>query len=157
MNAVPTAEGAIQLAMEELPVTIDGAKCLITGYGRVGRTLSKRLVSLGAQVTVAARKFADLAWAKSTGCETLELENLADAGDFDVIFNTVPVMLFGRGYPQGHGKETLLIDLASPAGRRGLQRGGGDADQDHLGTVPAGARGAQDGRGDHQEDDSQYD
>ena len=35
MNAVPTAEGAIQLAMEELPVTIDGAKCLITGYGRV--------------------------------------------------------------------------------------------------------------------------
>lgn len=31
MNAVPTAEGAIQLAMEELPITIDGSKCLITG------------------------------------------------------------------------------------------------------------------------------
>lgn len=116
MNAVPTAEGAIQLAMEELPVTIDGAKCLITGYGRVGRTLSKRLVSLGAQVTVAARKFADLAWAKSTGCETLELENLADAGDFDVIFNTVPVMLFGRDILKGMEKETLLIDLASRPG-----------------------------------------
>ena len=116
MNAVPTAEGAIQLAMEELPVTIDGAKCLITGYGRVGRTLSKRLVSLGAQVTVAARKFEDLAWAKSTGCETLELENLADAGDFDVIFNTVPVMLFGRDILKGMEKETLLIDLASRPG-----------------------------------------
>ena len=116
MNAVPTAEGAIQLAMEELPVTIDGSKCLITGYGRVGRTLSTRLVSLGAQVTVAARKFADLAWAKSVGCETLELENLANAGDFDVIFNTVPVMLFGRDILKGMEKETLLIDLASRPG-----------------------------------------
>ena len=30
-NAVPTAEGAVQLAMEELPVTIAGAQCLVTG------------------------------------------------------------------------------------------------------------------------------
>ena len=38
-NSVPTAEGAIQLAMEETPITISGARCLITGYGRIGRTL----------------------------------------------------------------------------------------------------------------------
>lgn len=38
-NSVPTAEGAIQLAMEELPITISGARCLITGYGRVGQAL----------------------------------------------------------------------------------------------------------------------
>ncbi len=116
MNAVPTAEGAIQLAMEELPVTIDGSKCLITGFGRVGRTLSKRLVSLGARVTVAARKFADLAWAKSQGCDTIEMEALAKAGDFDVIFNTVPVMLFGKEILKGMEKDTLLIDLASRPG-----------------------------------------
>ena len=116
MNAVPTAEGAIQLAMEELPVTIDGSKCLITGFGRVGRTLSKRLVSLGARVTVAARKFADLAWAKSQGCDTIEMEALAKAGDFDAIFNTVPVMLFGKEILKGMEKDTLLIDLASRPG-----------------------------------------
>lgn len=39
-NSVPTAEGAIQLAMEELPITISGARCLITGYGRVGQALA---------------------------------------------------------------------------------------------------------------------
>lgn len=116
MNAVPTAEGAIQLAMEELPITIDGSKCLVTGYGRVGRTLSKRLISLGAHVTVAARKFADLAWAKAAGCDTLEIDNLAEAGDFDVIFNTVPVLLFGRDILKEMDKETLLIDLASRPG-----------------------------------------
>lgn len=116
MNAVPTAEGAIQLAMEELPVTIDGSKCLITGFGRVGRTLSERLVSLGARVTVAARKFADLAWAKSQGCDTIEMEALAKAGDFDVIFNTVPFMLFGKEILKGMEKDTLLIDLASRPG-----------------------------------------
>ncbi len=116
MNAVPTAEGAIQLAMEELPVTIDGARCLITGFGRVGRTLSERLVSLGARVTVAARKFADLAWAKSQGCDTVEMEFLAKAGDFDVIFNTVPVMLFNKEILKGIEKDTLLIDLASRPG-----------------------------------------
>lgn len=116
MNAVPTAEGAIQLAMEELPITIDGSKCLITGFGRVGRTLSERLVSLGARVTVAARKFADLAWAKSQGCDTIEMEALAKAGDFDVIFNTVPVMLFGKEILKGMEKDTLLIDLASRPG-----------------------------------------
>ena len=116
MNAVPTAEGAIQLAMEELPVTIDGSKCLITGFGRVGRTLSKRLVSLGARVTVAARKFADLAWAKSQGCDTIEMEAHAKPGDFDVIFNTVPVMLFGKEILKGMEKDTLLIDLASRPG-----------------------------------------
>ena len=66
-NAVPTSEGAIQLAMEELPVTINGANCLITGYGRIGRVLSHLLIALGAHVTVAARKFADLSWAESQG------------------------------------------------------------------------------------------
>lgn len=36
-NAVPTAEGAVQLAMEQMPVTIHGARVLITGFGGLGR------------------------------------------------------------------------------------------------------------------------
>ena len=35
LNSVPTSEGAIQLAMEELPTTIYGMNVLITGFGRV--------------------------------------------------------------------------------------------------------------------------
>ena len=115
-NSVPTAEGAIQLAMEETPITISGARCLITGYGRIGRTLARLLVALGADVTVAARKFADLAWATTQGCAVVEMEHMADAGDFDVIFNTVPVMLFDRELLTKMDRGTLLIDLASRPG-----------------------------------------
>ena len=54
-NAVPTAEGALALAMNELPVTISGAKAAVLGYGRIGRILAAKLKALGAEVTVAAR------------------------------------------------------------------------------------------------------
>lgn len=115
-NAVPTAEGAVQLAMEELPITISGSRCLITGYGRVGRNLSRLLTALGAHVTVAARRYADLAWADTRGCATVELKHLSEAGDFDVIFNTVPAMIFDYEHLKDIDKNTLLIDLASKPG-----------------------------------------
>ena len=66
-NAVPTAEGAIQIAMEQLPITIHGARVLVVGFGRVGRALAQRLAALGARVTVAARRYESLAWAQATG------------------------------------------------------------------------------------------
>lgn len=116
LNAVPTAEGAIQLAMEELPTTIHGSHCLITGYGRIGRILSRLLVTMGAHVTVAARHFSDLAWAESMGCTTVELAHLTQAGDFDVIFNTVPACIFDQQVLSRLDKNTLLIDLASAPG-----------------------------------------
>lgn len=116
MNAVPTAEGAIQLAMEELPVTIQGARCLITGFGRVAKTLTRLLIALGAQVTVAARKCADLAWARTEGCSAIEISQLSKAGEYDVIFNTVPVLLFDKAILKDMEKSTLLIDLASRPG-----------------------------------------
>ena len=102
--------------MEELPVTINGANCLITGYGRIGKTLSRLLILLGANVTVAARKFSDLSWAEAQGCASIEMSQLQNAGDFDVIFNTVPVMLFDKDILSGLNQNTLLIDLASRPG-----------------------------------------
>jgi dipicolinate synthase subunit A len=120
LNSVPTAEGAVQLAMEELPITISGARCLITGYGRVGKALARLLAAMGARVTVAARSCADRAWAGTQGCDTMELRQLADtsmgAGAFDVIFNTVPAQLFDRTLLKTLDANTLLIDLASRPG-----------------------------------------
>ncbi len=115
-NAVPTAEGAIQLAMEELPITLHGANCLVTGYGRVGRALADRLLRLGAVVTVAARRCAALAEAASAGCIPLPLAELPRAGVFDVVFNTVPSELFDRALLEITDRGTLFIDLASKPG-----------------------------------------
>lgn len=60
-NAVPTAEAAMQIAMQELPVTLHGLPCLILGAGRLSQAMQPRLRAMGAEVTVAARRFDDLA------------------------------------------------------------------------------------------------
>ena len=45
--------------MEATDRTLHGSRCLIIGYGRIGRLLADRLLSLGAEVTVSARKYGD--------------------------------------------------------------------------------------------------
>ena len=115
-NAVPTAEGAVQLAMEELPITLRGAHCLVTGYGRVARVLSRLLAAIGGHVTVAVRKCEQAAWAQAEGYDTVDIRQLESVGDFDVVFNTVPALLFTRSVLEKMNRETLLIDLASRPG-----------------------------------------
>ena len=36
-NAVPTAQGVIKIAMENMKITLHGARCAVTGYGRYAR------------------------------------------------------------------------------------------------------------------------
>ena len=79
-NAVPTAEGAIEIAIAETPFTIHGSKSLVLGYGKIGKILSKDLYALGAQTYVEARKYADLAMIEGHGYEPLPLDNFTDFG-----------------------------------------------------------------------------
>lgn len=116
LNAVPTAEGAVQLAMEEMPITLRGSRCLITGYGRIGRVLAQLLCAFGAHVTVAARRCSDRAWAQAQGCRTITTEKLTESGRYDVIFNTVPYKLFTKEVLEALDRGTLIIDLASRPG-----------------------------------------
>jgi len=44
LNTIPTAEGALQVAMEESDITLHGSNCLVIGYGRIGKVLSKMLL-----------------------------------------------------------------------------------------------------------------
>lgn len=55
-NAVATAEGVIAELVSNSPYNIEGAKILVTGYGKCGRAAACRLKSLGARVTVLARR-----------------------------------------------------------------------------------------------------
>ena len=115
-NAVPTAEGAVQLAMEELPVTVAGASCLVTGFGRIGKTLCRLLTALGADVTVAARRCSDRALARTVGCTAMPLTALGEMGNFDVVFNTVPAPIFNETVLRELSPSVLIIDLASRPG-----------------------------------------
>lgn len=117
LNSIPTAEGAIQIAMEELPVTIHGARCLVLGYGRVGRYLAHDLKALGADVSVCARKHADLAWVRAMGGHGVPLNGLSEClGSFDAVFNTVPAMLLTETLLARLRGDCLVIDLASKPG-----------------------------------------
>lgn len=121
LNALITAEGALQIAMEELPITLHGSRCLITGNGRISKLLSRMLYALGAKVTIAARKPADLAWGEAAGCHTVPLKELArDMEDCDVLFNTVPVPILGEGQLRLLKPDCLIVELASPPG--GLEK-----------------------------------
>ena len=116
-NAVPTAEGAVQLAMEELPITLHGARVLVVGFGRLGRALAPRLAGLGARVSVAARKYADLAWAESFGFGTEHTGQLAPwLCGYDLVLNTVPARVLGEAELAELRPDCLVIDLASKPG-----------------------------------------
>ncbi len=117
LNAVPTAEGAIQIAMEETPHTIHNSNCLVIGNGRIGKILAKMLYGIGAKVTVSARKQRDLAQAQSFGYSPIPLWELHDfIGNFDIVFNTVPTMILDSGLISKLNKRCLIIDLASKPG-----------------------------------------
>ena len=115
-NAVPTAEGAACIAMQEFPGTLNGSRCLITGFGRVGKTLALMLRGIGAKVTVSARRQSDLAWIESCGCNSVLTEHICEGNSYDIIFNTVPAVLFNRRVLSRVKGKPLLIDLASPPG-----------------------------------------
>ncbi len=116
-NAVPTAEGAIQIALEEMPVTLHGSRALVIGYGRLGRALAPRLAGLGARVSVAARKYADLAWAEGFGFATEHTGELRGwLCGYDLIVNTVPAPVLGEAELGELKGECVVIDLASLPG-----------------------------------------
>ncbi len=125
-NSIPTAEGAIGIAVNELPITIWGSRVVITGYGRVARTLAQKLKLLGAEVTAAARSVRDLAWAESDGCRTVKLEEYRKTpAEADIIFNTVPAMVFDREVLAKLSKHTLIVELASGACGVDVKHAGG--------------------------------
>ena len=116
-NAVPTAEGALQIAMEELPITLHGARALVIGYGRLGRLLAQRLSALGARVSVASRRFDHLAWAEAFGWGGERTGQLGGwLCGYDLVINTAPARVLGREELADLKEGALVIDLASKPG-----------------------------------------
>ena len=122
MNAVPTAEGTLEIIMREQPRTIFGSAVLLTGFGRISKVLAKYLITLGAEVTVTARRYSDLAWAEIAGCKTAHLSKLDDLLEkFDVIINTVLARIFDTGSLKRLKNDCLVVDLASKTGLEDIE------------------------------------
>ena len=107
LNAVPTAEGCLELLLRLRERTIWESGFLVLGYGRVGRAVARRLVLLGGRVTVAARSPGRAA--PLTALPTL-------LPGFDAVINTIPAPVLPRALLQQLPGGALIIDLASLPG-----------------------------------------
>ncbi len=117
LNAIPSAEGAIQLAMEKLPITIHDSNSFVLGFGRLGKTLARMLRGIGANTTVVARKRADLARIFEIGYRPVHCSQLHQViAEADVIFNSVPALILDEKMLSLMRKDTLIIDLAASPG-----------------------------------------
>ena len=126
LNAVPTAEGCLELLLRLRQRTIWESDFLVLGYGRVGRAVARRLGLLGGRVTVAARSAEQRANARCAGCRAAPLTALPRLlPEFDAVINTIPAPVLPRALLQKLPGGALIIDLASlPGGHRFCRRRG---------------------------------
>ena len=117
LNAIPTAEGAIQVAMEEMRTTIHGSNALVLGYGRIGKSLSRMLYGIGANLFVEARSYSDLAWIKNFGYKPVHIKELEYfLPKMDVVFNTIPHIVLDEALLLKLNKKAIIIEVASKPG-----------------------------------------
>ena len=117
LNAIPTAEGAIQTAMENSFKTIFNSNCLVLGYGRCGKILANMLKGIGANVDVTYRKDEDFAYINTYGLNSINLYKIKDnINKYDFIFNTIPYEILNKEILNYINKNTIIIDLASAPG-----------------------------------------
>lgn len=113
-NAVPTAEAAVSLAIENTVFTLQNAKCVITGYGRISKVLARMLKAFNASVTVCVRNPIQLSQAEADGFNVIDYKSL-ERYRCNIIFNTVPSLVITESVMLGANPE-LIIDLASNPG-----------------------------------------
>ncbi|MDP4126206.1 MAG: dipicolinate synthase subunit DpsA [Bacillota bacterium] len=117
LNSIPSAEGAIQMAMEATNITIHGSESFVLGLGRFGWTLARMLKGMGAHVTGVARKASDLARAVEMGFRAVHFSELEDEiGRAEIIFNTVPHLILDGVMLEKVARDAVIVDLASIPG-----------------------------------------
>ncbi len=116
LNAIPTAEGAIELAMKNTNYTLNNSRVCVVGYGRIGKELTKRLLGLGCHVTTTARREEDLEQIRTVNATAIHTDMLAEQPPFQILFNTVPAMVIHDKVLTKQTHDTLIIDLASKPG-----------------------------------------
>ena len=119
-NAALTADCAVSVARQHLPVVWAGCPVLILGWGRIGKCLARLLQTVGAVVTVASRKESDIAMLQALGYGAEDINKLHyGLMRYRVIFNTVPAPVLSAAQTAHCRPDCLLIELASTPGIQG--------------------------------------
>ncbi|WP_436663487.1 dipicolinate synthase subunit DpsA [Alicyclobacillus acidoterrestris] len=116
-NSIPTAEGAIAIAMKETDITLHGSKTVVLGFGRCGQTLAHKMRAMGANVRVCAKHASDLARVDELALTPVPLSQIGEAvRDADIVFNTIPALVLNAGVLKEMRRECVIIDIASKPG-----------------------------------------
>lgn len=111
-NAHLTADCALRLLGERLPVAFRGCPILVIGWGRIGKCLAAMLKAWDADVTIGARKASDLGMIAALGYRAVEIKAI-DPAKYRAILNTAPAPVLACN------TDCVKIDLASRLGIEG--------------------------------------
>ncbi|KIL41388.1 dipicolinate synthase subunit A [Gordoniibacillus kamchatkensis] len=116
-NSIPTAEGALMMAIQNTDITIHGSQCMVLGFGRTGVTMARTLQGLGAKVKVGVRRAEHFARAYEMGFQPFYTDDLyQQAANIDLLFNTIPTMIVTAQVITNIPHRAVIIDLASRPG-----------------------------------------
>lgn len=116
-NAIPTAEGALEIALREMSITLYGTKSLVLGYGRISKVLAPMLKALGSEVYLSSRKKESMLWSEISGFKSINTSYISESlGEFDLIINTIPSLILKDDLLRKLKDDCLIIDLASRPG-----------------------------------------
>ena len=114
LNAIPTVEGTIKIAIEESEKTIHESNVLIYGFGRI---LCEKFQGLGANVYCVSRRESDFAWIKEKRYEPVTYEQVqSKMENMDIIINTVPSRVIEKEQIKKVKQDSVIIDVASSPG-----------------------------------------
>lgn len=117
MRGPAIVEGMLKALIENTDITVHMAKVCVVGQGTIGTLVTRTLVALGAEVSVAARNPVQRAAAYAAGATPYELSALGDLlRQTDIVVSSVPAAVVGREVLAAAPKHVLLVDLAAPPG-----------------------------------------
>ena len=114
MNADITSEAALSIIISNTNVSLTELNTAILGYGKIGRSLSEKLSSLGCNPIVFARSAEARKAASENGLRAFDFSDFSGhEKELDCIVNTVPAKTVDI---REDGGELLLLELASSPG-----------------------------------------
>lgn len=135
-NAALTAQAALLLILQHTYRSLTGQRVLILGAGRIGTLLGLQLKALGARVTVTSRSPEHQTWCTAMGMDTAHTHKLSHIlPTQEIVVNTIPAPVLGRGELSLLPPDSLLLELAS------LPGGFDEAQAEALGLTAVIGRG----------------
>lgn len=110
-NSYLTSQGAVGKILNFYGESLNSKKILITGFGKIAKSLIEMLSAFKPNITVGARKSIDLTAAGLLGCKGKFISEIDCFDEYDMIINTVPVKLFSNNLLQSC--KVPFIELAN--------------------------------------------